>query len=86
MTISKCLSQKYDELTCDGSCWTFTGENSWAYITEANHEKFLINKRTGTIMFQMTLKQPIQANGLIFFVGDPTQNKYFIGKLMKFSL
>ena len=59
-------------------CWQFSGEDSWVYINEETHSKYLVNKESGTIMFQLKLKAPIYADGLIFFIGDPMQTKYFI--------
>jgi len=62
---------------CD-DCWQFSGEDSWVYINEKSHAKYLVNKESGTIMFQLKLKAPIYADGLIFFIGDPMQTEYFI--------
>ena len=74
---------KEEQCDTSGSCWSFTGQSSWAHLTDKDPglDKYLINTRTGTIMFQMKLKSPLQSNGLIFFIGDPTQSKYFIGNL-----
>ena len=59
-------------------CWQFSGENSWIYINEQSHSKYMLNKESGTIMFQLKLKAPIYADGLIFFIGDPEQTDFFI--------
>ena len=83
--VSKQYHSDDEKSTCgtDGGCFTFTGENSWAHITAKHHSKFLINKRTGTIMLQMKLFGPLQSDGLIFFIGDPEQTKYFMAMDIK---
>ena len=63
--------------TCP-ACWQFSGEDSWVYINEESHSKYMLNKESGTIMFQLKLKAPIYSDGLIFFIGDPEQSDFFI--------
>jgi hypothetical protein len=58
-------------------CYQFSGEDSWVYFNESTHKTSLL-VQSGTIMVVIKLKAPVYADGLIFFLGDPTQHKFFL--------
>jgi len=59
-------------------CFQFSGQDSWAHLTEETHAKYMVNQDSGTIVFQMKLRATTQADALIFFIGDPLQKDYFL--------